>query len=105
MQFEQKMFALMFVGSLKLKITEWLLKHNGAQMQVLRTLQQGFVDDTLVSPDMYKQAARNWGDPTRLQHFFRKLLRGESLQSILLQDACACLTSRINVLRCQPIPS
>ncbi len=45
-------------------------------MQVLRALKQGFGTDILVSPDMYKQAAHNWGDPTRLHRFFRKLLRG-----------------------------
>ncbi|BDA48468.1 hypothetical protein COCOBI_12-1470 [Coccomyxa sp. Obi] len=50
--------------------------------QVLRALKQGFGTDILVSPDMYKQAAHNWGDPTRLHRFFRKLLRGELVKVV-----------------------
>ncbi len=45
-------------------------------MQVLGALRNDFLKETLVSPEMYKQGARQWGDPSRLQQFFRKLLRG-----------------------------
>ncbi|EIE27712.1 hypothetical protein COCSUDRAFT_55698 [Coccomyxa subellipsoidea C-169] len=49
---------------------------------VLGALRNDFLKETLVSPEMYKQGARQWGDPSRLQQFFRKLLRGELVKVV-----------------------
>ncbi len=46
-------------------------------VQVHAALEGAFRNETLISPDMFRQATRNWGDPSRLRQFFRKLLRGE----------------------------